>query len=258
MDNINFDGFTLEFGLQIALCIVGLLISVIGAISLVVSVWLAIKYYQFNRKENSIGLTGEETARKVLDDNGLQHIKVKVTGSLLYGNSYSHFFKKVRLRRMTRHQTSLTALGMGAQKACLAILDKEGDPDMKKRIRLYPLITFGPFAFIPMLLVGFVLDYFFFNQSGICTYVLGGLGLLFYIYAIVLSVLTLKTEKKAQQRAYAILKSNHMATAEELEDLKELFHLYNIQYINDIILACLELLYTLLQIALALSSKSDD
>jgi Zn-dependent membrane protease YugP len=103
-----------------------------------------------------------------------------------------------------------------------------------------------------------VLDYFFFNQSGICTYVLGGLGLLFYIYAIVLSVLTLKTEKKAQQRAYAILKSNHMATAEELEDLKELFHLYNIQYINDIILACLELLYTLLQIALALSSKSDD
>ena len=46
MDNINFDGFTLEFGLQIALCIVGLLISVIGAISLVVSVWLALKYWQ--------------------------------------------------------------------------------------------------------------------------------------------------------------------------------------------------------------------
>jgi Zn-dependent membrane protease YugP len=258
MGDINFEGFTLELGLQIALCIVGLLISVVGAISLIVSVWLAIKYHKFNRKENSIGLTGEETARKVLDDNGLQHIKVKVTGSLLYGNSYSHFFKKVRLRRMTRHKTSLTALGMGAQKACLAILDKEKDPDMKKRIRLYPLITFGPFAFIPLITVGILLDFFLFNQSGICTYVLGGLGLLFYVYSIVLSVLTLKTEKKAQQRAYAILKANHMATAEELEDLEELFHLYNIQYINDIILACLELLYNLLQIALALSSKSDD
>jgi Zn-dependent membrane protease YugP len=258
MGDINFEGFTLELGLQIALCIVGLLISVVGAISLIVSVWLAIKYHKFNRKENSIGLTGEETARKVLDDNGLQHIKVKVTGSLLYGNSYSHFFKKVRLRRMTRHKTSLTALGMGAQKACLAILDKEKDPDMKKRIRLYPLITFGPFAFIPLITVGILLDFFLFNQSGICTYVLGGLGLLFYVYSIVLSVLTLKTEKKAQQRAYAILKANHMATAEELEDLEELFHLYNIQYINDIILACLELLYTLLQIALALSDNSSD
>lgn len=44
-----------------------------------------------------------------------------------------------------------------------------------------------------------------------------------------------------------------MATEEELADLKELFHLYNVQCINDIILACLELIYTLLQIALAIS-----
>ena len=145
---------------------------------------------------------------------------------------------------------------MGAQKACLAILDKEGDPDMKKQVRLYPIITFGPFAFIPLVLMGVLLDYFVFNQSGLCTYVLGGLGLLFYVYSIVLSVLTLNTEKKAQQRAYTYLQAKNMATAEELADLKELFHLYNVQYINDIILACLELLYTILQIAIALNSKS--
>ena len=259
MDNLALDGFTLELGLEIAICIVGLLIFLIGLVSTIVSAWLAVKYFKFNRKENSAGLTGEETARKVLDNNGLQHIKVKVTGSLLFGNSYSHFFKKVRLRRMTRHKTSITALGMGAQKACLAVLDKEGDPDMKKRIRLYPMITFGPFAFIPLIIIGFLLDYFVFNQSGICVYVLGGLGLLFYVYALVLSVLTLKTEKKAQQKAYEILKRDKMATNEELADLKELFHLYNVQYINDIILASLELLYNVLQIALAIvKSKAKD
>ena len=117
----------------------------------------------------------------------------------MFGNSYSHYFKEVRLRRMTRHETSLTALGMGAQKAALAVLAKEGDPDMKRQIRLVPLITFGPFAFIPLLLVGAALDYYVFNQSATCTMVLGGLGLLFYVYSIVLSVTTLKTEKKAQQ-----------------------------------------------------------
>ena len=253
MDATNFDIFSVELGLQIALCVVGLLIVVVALVSLVVSLWLAIKYARFNRRKNSAGLTGEETARKVLDDNGLQHIKVKVTGSVMFGNSYSHYFKKVRLRRMTRHKTSLTALGMGAQKACLAVLDKEGDPDMKKQIRLYPIVTFGPFAFIPLIIVGVLLDFFVFNQSGICTYVLGGLGLLFYAYSIVLSVLTLKTEKKAQNRAYEVLRSSRLATEEELEDLKDLFRLYNIQYINDIIMASLELIYTLLQIALALS-----
>ena len=256
MDNLTLSDISLEMGLEIALGFVCLLILVFSLVALVISIWLAVKYTKFNRRENSIGLTGEETARKVLDDHGLQHIKVKVTGSALFGNSYSHYFKKVRLRRMTRHQTSLTALGMGAQKACLALLDQEGDPDMKKQVRLYPIITFGPFAFIPLVLVGAALDYFVFNQNGLCTYVLGGLGLLFYAYSIVLSVLTLKTEKKAQARAYTVLQTNHMATAEELADLKELFHLYNVQYINDIILACLELLRIMLEIALALS-KSD-
>lgn len=38
-------------------------------------------------------------------------------------------------------------------------------------------------------------------------------------------------------------------TEEELDALKKLFHLYNVQYVNDIILSCLELLYTVLQIA---------
>ena len=251
---LNFE-LTLGAGLEIALMIVGALIALIGLVSLGVSVWLGIKYYKFNRKENSVHMTAEQVARKVLDDNDLEHIKVKATGSVLFGNSYSHYFKKVRIRRMTRHQTSVTALGMGAQKACLAVLDKENDPDMRKQVRLYPMITFGPLAFIPLILVGVVLDYFVFQNNGVCTYVLGALGLLFYVYAIVLSVLTLRTEKKAQERAYVYLQEKHMATEEELDDLKELFRLYNIQYINDIILACLELLYTILQIAIEINKE---
>lgn len=239
-------------GLEIALAVVGLLIVIVGLVSLVVSLCLAIKYRKYNKKENSAGMTGQEIARKILDDNDLAHIKVKATGSLMFGNSYSHFFKKVRLRRMTRHETSLTSLGIGAQKAALAILDKEGDPDMKKRIRLVPLITFGPFAFIPLIIVGAALDFFMFNQSGTCTLALGALGLLFYVYAIVLSVMTLKTERKAQDRAYAILQETAMITDDELACLKELFHLYNVQYVNDIILSSLELIYTVLEIAVAL------
>ena len=243
--------------LEIALMIVGFLIVIVGAVSGAVQLWLILKYYKYNRRENSAGLTGMEMARSILDANGLQKIKVKRTGSLLFGNSYSHYFKKVRLRGLIRHETSLTSIGMGAQKAALAILDKEGDPDMKKRIRLVPIITFGPFMFIPLILVGVVLDYFVFNgTSGLCTMALGALGLLFYVYSIVLSVLTLKTEKKAQARAYDILRSDYGITEGELDALKELFHLYNIQYVNDIILSSLELLYTVLEIAIAVKGDS--
>ena len=243
--------------LEIALIIVGALIFLVGIFSSIVSIWLVVKYFKYNRRPNSTGLTGMEIARSILDAHGLQKIKVKRTGSLLFGNSYSHYFKKVRLRGLIRHETSLTSIGMGAQKAALAILDKEGDPDMKKRIRLVPLITFGPFMFIPLILVGAALDYFVFNgTSGVCTMVFGILGLLFYVYSIVLSVLTLKTERKAQARAYEILERDYRIKEEELSALKELFHLYNIQYVNDIILSSLELLYTILEIAIAVKGNS--
>ena len=243
-------------GFEIALGIVAVLIALVSIYAGIVSIWLMIKYVKFNRRENWAGLSGGEVARRILDDNGLSHIKVKVTGSLLFGNSYSHYFKKVRLRRFTRHERSLTSLGIGAQKASLAILDKEGDPDMRKRIRLYPLITFGPFAFIPLVVIGALLDYFVFGQSGVVTLVLGGVGFLFYVYALVLSVLTLKTEKKAQAKAYSILAEQNLVTEEELASLKELFHLYNVQYINDIILSTLELIYTAIQILQAVKGDS--
>ena len=128
---------------------------------------------------------------------------------------------------------------------------------MKKRIRLVPLVTFGPFAFIPLVIIGAVLDLFVFNGNGVCTMVLGILGLLFYVYAVVLSVLTLKTEKKAQNKAYEILKNEYHVTTDELSSLKELFKLYNIQYVNDIILSSLELIYTVLEIAIAVKKAKD-
>ena len=243
--------------LEIALAVVGTLIAIVGMVSGVISLWLVFKYYKYNRRPNSAGLTGTEMARSILDKNGLEHIKVKRTGSLWFGNSYSHYFKKVRLRSFIRHETSLTSIGMGAQKAVLAILDKEGDPDMKKRIRLIPLISLGPFAFIPLIVAGVLLDFFMFNQTGICVYVCCGIGLLLYAYSLVFSILTLKTERKAQKRAYEILRDDYGITAEELEALKELFHLYNIQYINDIILSSLELLYRALQIAIIIKGRNN-
>ena len=243
--------------LDIAIYVVIGLISVTAAVSVVTSIVLWVKYVKFNKKQNSAGLTAEETARKILDANGLQDIKVKSVGSLMFGNSYSHYFKKVRIRRLTRHKTSVTALAMGSEKAALAVLDKEGDPDMKARIRLTPFMYLGPIAFIPLIAIGLIVDIVFFSDvGGLATIITAGLSVIIYLISFVLCVFTLKTEKKAQVRACEILKENKMATDEELDDMKELFKLYNIQYINDLILAMLELILRVLQVVSSASSSS--
>ena len=242
--------------IQWAIFIVGCLIVVVAAISVFISIWLAIKYYKYNHRMNSRNITGADAARRILDDNGLRNIRVSVVGSLLFGNSYSHYFKKVRLRRLTTNKPSVTSLAMGAEKSALAILDKEGDPDMKTRVRLTPIMFFGPFAFIPIIVIGVLIDVIMFNFKGTATLIAAGLGLLFYVISFVLSVMTLKTEKKAQERACEILKEKNMATSEEISMMRELFHLYNIQYINDIILEFLQLLLKILEIVAKVQNRS--
>lgn len=244
-------------GIIIAMLIVSVLLIIASIVALVISIFLAVSYVKFNRRENSSGKTGEEIARQILDNNGLKNIRVSKNGSILFGNSYSHYFKKVRLRRLTWKKRSVTSLAMAAQKSALAVLDKEKDPDMKARVRLTPLIYFGPLAFVPMVIIGALLDLFVFKTgTGICTIVLTAIALGIYLLAFVMSVLELKTEKKAQQRAYEIMKEEGLATEEELESCKKLFKLYNIEYINNMVIALLELIYRVLQIVAYVQNAS--
>lgn len=233
----------------IALIVVGGLIIVASVVAFIISAFLAISYVKYNRRKNSSGKTGEEVARKILDDNDLQKIKVSKNGSVLFGNSYSHYFQKVRLRRLTWKKDSVTSLAMAAQKSSLAVLDKEKDSDMKKLVRLTPFIYFGPLAFVPMVIVGAVLDTLVIkSNNATCLIALTAVGLAFYFLSFIMSLLVLKTEKKAQKRAYEIMKSDGLATEEELAMCKKLFKLYNIEYVNNMVIALLELVYRALQI----------
>lgn len=246
-------------GIIIAMAAVAALLVIASIAALVVSIFLAVSYVKYNKKKNSCGKTGEEVARAILDSNGLQNIKVSKTGSIIFGNSYSHFFKKVRLRRLTWKKDSVTSLSMAAQKSSLAVLDKEGDPDMKARIRMTPVIYFGPLAFIPLILIGAVLDLFIFKSGGgFCTIICSGLGLVIYLIAFIMSVKVLKTEKKAQERALRLMKDGGLATDEEIEMSKALFRLYNIEYINDMVIALLELIYRVLQIVAYVQGNSSN
>lgn len=243
-------------GLQWAIFIVLCLIALVAAVSIGVSIWLGVKYYTYNRRENSRGITGGDAARMILDKHGLQHIRVSVVGSILFGNSYSHYFKKVRIRRLTNRKPSITSLAIGAEKSALAILDKEGDKDMKTRIVLTPLMYFGPLGFIPLVILGVVLDIIVFKFNGVFTLIFAGLGLGLFAISFVLSIMTLKTEVKAQKRACEILKADKLATDEEIEMMKELYKLYNIQYVNDIILEFLQMILKILQIVAKAQSSS--
>ena len=127
---------------------------------------------------------------------------------------------------------------------------------MVTRVRLTPLMYFGPFAFIPIVFIGVIIDLILFNFSGVATVIATVLGLLIYVVSFVLSVKVLKTEVKAQKRAVEIMRENGMATEEELGMMQELYKIYNIQYINDIILEFLQLVLRVLEIIAKLQGST--
>ena len=244
-------------GLAIAMFVVAILILVFALVGIVISIVLWVKYHKLNKTKNSCGLTGEQAARKILDNNGLQHIKVKCTGSLLWGNSYSHFFKKLRLRRFTYKKDSVTSLAMAAQKSSLAIMDKEKDPIMKTRNVLIPIQFFGPMMFLPMVVVGVILDIIIAtNPEMLFTFIFAGLGVAFYAVSFALTAVILKAETKAQQKSIEIMRAERLATEGEIESIKGLYKVYNLEYVNNMILAFLELLLRVLQIVAAFQGSS--
>ena len=254
---------TTSDGIAIAMFIVGILIIIFGLVGVVINIFLFFKYHRLNKTPNSCGLTGDQVARKILDDNGLQHIKVKCTGSLIFGNSYSHVFKKVRLRRLTHKKSSVTSLAMASEKSALAIMDKENDPIMKTRNVLIPLQIFGPMMFLPLVIIGVIIDVAIAISNAtspnfLWTFIFAGSGLLFYIVSFVLTIVILKAETKAQARSIEILKQEHLATNEEIEEIKGLYKLYNLEYVNNMILAFLELLLRVLQIIAAFQGNSSN
>lgn len=67
-----------------------------------------------------------------------------------------------------------------------------------------------------------------------------------YLISFILAIKVLKTERKAQDKAIKMLKAENVATDEEASMMKELFKIYNVQYVNDIVMAFLEMIMRVL------------
>ena len=64
---------TTSDAIAIAMLIVMALIIVFALVGIGINIVLFFKYHKLNKTKNSCGLTGEEAARRILDNNGLCH-----------------------------------------------------------------------------------------------------------------------------------------------------------------------------------------
>lgn len=242
-------------GLEIAYIAVGVLLGIAIIAAFIAQIVIAIGYWRGNRTNNSLGLSGGEYARKLLDQNGMPDVKVKKCGiirTILFGNHYSITKRTVYLRMRTINKPSLTAVAMAAQKVALAEQHRDGDAKMIVRSRLQGLGVFAPILFVPLVLIGFLVDIFVL-ETLLFSLVTAGIGLLFILFGFIVTLLNIPVEKKAMERAQVILENE--LTGEEMVTVKKIFRSYLVEYVLQFIIAILRIIQLILKILIRIRKE---
>lgn len=241
--------------LTVAYIIVAVLIIIVSLATFITRIAVFAKYNKFNSVESSVGHTAFSTARNLLDVNGLSEVEVKPLTffkSMFYGNHYDAKTKTIYLRQNIINSTSLTAVGLASQKVGHAIQDKEGGSLFNFRSKIAPFVVFAPVLFLPITIIGFILDTLY-SIGGTFAIISVILGLVLYLLAFTFTLFTIPVESRANKLAVELLEKTKILNTTEIYAVKDLFSSYIVAYVMEFLSSLLQLIKTFLQILIKIS-----
>ncbi len=243
--------------LLISLIAVGVLLGAATLVSGILRLIILINYWTANRRRCAGGCTGASAAQTILALYGLENVQVKKAGffaALLYGNHYNPNRKTVYLTSRVFHGNNVTAVALGAEKAELARADLMDGKAVRSRWRLQKVAIFGPVLFVPIALIGLIVDAVM-GFTGIPFLIGAGVALAFFLCCFVLSALTIPVESRASKKAIEALSHTDLLTEEERGAAAKVLKTYVIAYVTDFIVALLEIIRLILRILASATSR---
>lgn len=207
----------------------------IGILSFLISIlaqaFISISYSKYKRVNNQKGLDGFEVARKILDKNGLQDIRIVETS----GNLTDHYDptrKVIRLSSDIYRGTTIASASVASHEVGHALQDKEGYAFMKIRSNLVPVVNFCSKAGYIALVIGWIFAY-----SN-----LAYVGIFLLAATLLFQLVTLPVEINASSRAEKQLQELHILAPSEQEGSKKMLMAAAFTYIASLLTTILELL----------------
>ena len=250
-------------GLAVAYVFVSILVILMAVVCLVLEIRVWFRYHRANKMPIACTMTGLDAARFVLDKAGLQHVRVRKAGILreaVFGNYYNVFTKTIYLRSWlgkVDNKRTVTSVALGVQKAALAKLCEEGDRQTLLRNRLSIIAIFGPLLFLPVLILGVVLDFVLLQQLGMYSLIGLALGGLLAVAGFIVTLLNIPVEKKANRLALQLMEEYGLATGKELKTMQKVYGAYIASYVAQFILQMLRLIQWVLELVIKLGGKNN-
>lgn len=219
------DGYTIYYGL-----------TFIAIIITVSAQWYVNhNYKKFLKYKNSKGITGKSVARKILDMNGLNQVKVVEVAGILTDH-YDPRNKVVRLSDAIYNGDSISSVAVAAHECGHAIQDKEGYFFLRIRSTIAPLASFSSYAGYIAIMIGLLF--------GFLDLILLGIGLELVI--LVFQLITLPVEFNASSRALKILNKDHLIESSEVDNCRKVLKAAAFTYVAGVASTVLEMLRLLL------------
>lgn len=194
-------------------------------------------FKHYRKIPNSSGLTGAETARYLLDRNGLQPVRVEQSKRMM-GDHYDPKRMAIRLSPKNFYNYSLTSVVVAAHEVGHAIQDKQEYALFKFRQALYPVASIGSNLGFYLLLFGLL---FGFTQLAIY-------GLVFMATIVLFQLATLPVELNASNRAINQLTSTGIIATNEVGGARQILNAAALTYVAAVLVALLQFFYFFLAI----------
>ena len=179
---------------------------------------------------NESGKTGEQTAREILDANGLTHIPVYETQA---GDHYHPRKQALYLSSPVYRGRSVTSMGVAAHEAGHAIQHAHRYMPIVVRNAIVPVVNFASSAAMWLILAGI-----FFRGAEF----LFDLGIVFFSAAVLFQIITLPVEINASHRAVEQLYSVAAVNAEEERGVRKVLRAAALTYVAAAAVAAAQLL----------------
>ena len=192
-------------------------------------------FAKYDKVKSARGITGAMAARRILDANGLQHIRIEhVSGNLT--DHYSPKEDVIRLSDATYNSDSVAAIGVAAHECGHAVQHQVGYAPIKIRNSIVPVVNIGSSLSMPLFFIGLLL--------GSTKLALGG-AMLFGL-VLLFQLITLPVEINASRRAMQTLDGMMLLEGDELSGAKKTLTAAAMTYVASVASTALQLLRLLL------------
>ncbi len=198
--------------------------------ALLISMWASWNvrhtFAKYNQVGNRRGWTGAEVARRILDANGLRHIRIeRVSGDLT--DHYDPSADVVRLSDSTYHSVSVGAIGVAAHECGHAVQHAAGYFPMKVRSAIIPVTRIGSSIAVPLAVLGIILGFPLLTEVGI----------LLFCAVVVFQLVTLPVEFNASRRAMQTLEEDRILEEDELKGARKVLTAAALTYLAALLVA---------------------